>query len=704
MSDNIIDAKDSFSYSEDKNGQMSMFSSAAENAGKLECVRVEYKENTQFLPKELFSGYDSICAITFSYNTNTLEWIMKLGYKEAKVILGATFLVDKDYKNTNELVDAMAASDAGKKSISGCSYLLDMMEKGLLSVRTSSTILDHRKIYILKADDGRSRVIITSANLSKSALVNPTQIEFYTYDETAGGYEFWLSRFDSAWDLAEPLPYESVMSNETSDPIKDNVILSNISKEPDKAIILKDTSTDDQIQVKRFVIEQSEQAQRYARLLKGSGKDISRKNGNIIYKPGILKVIEKNLRQEKIKKSTILETSESYPQLTFSQEGYQALLNGKVLDTSPTDEEVRQNIEHIFEVFDRFNEFVTDSVPDLQYTYFMLLNAMFVSPFNAPVRCASYMAEKSTSSLPLFLLISSESGNSGKTFMIKTILKMMTGINNLPAFSSVDFRKAEIINAQQSCKGIPVFVDEIDNRYLTSLSSVIKNSDRICEVVQNNTVPMIIFASNDVISPDEKLRKRMIFLRPDGVVPSTADQSMWDSVGMAERRNLGNAFYRRYLELMMHTVEDDFIDRLMYHNEDVPDDWYPDLMQVSSDCIIKIINDAGLQCPDYVRQLKWNEDYSTHAKGTYDKALKEIETLYQNNSKIFTVTKDTVRITLGNDARKQAKSLKSMLPAEILKHYSQGRDGTELVLDRNALKGQGYDFGKGLLSFFRRKR
>lgn len=704
MNDNIIDAKDSFSYTEDQDGQMSLFSSQTDNTELLECVRSEYRDSTMLSPQELFTGYDSICAITFSYNTSALEWIMKLGFKEARIILGATFMVNKDYKNTNELIDAMVASDAGKKSISGCSYLLGMMEKGALTVRTSSTILDHRKIYILKADNGKTRVITTSANMSRSAIVNPTHLEFYTYDETADGYEFWLSRFDSAWDLAEPLPYESVMTKETSDPTKDNAILAPISQEPDKAVILQDTDTEDQIRVRHFVIEQDEQAQRYARLLKGSGKNIVRKNGNIIYKPGILQIIKKNLRQEKIRKSTVVETREKYPQLTFDADGHMAYLNGNVLNTFPTDDEVKQNLEHIFDVFDRFNEFVTGSVSDLQHTYFMLLNAMFVSPFNAPVRCASYIAGKSTSSLPLFLLISSKSGNTGKTFMIKTILKMMTGIDNLPAFSSVDFRKDEVINAQHSCKGIPVFVDEIDNRYLTTLSALIKNSDRTCEIIQNDTVPMIIFASNDVISPDEKLRKRMIFLRPDGVVPSTADQSMWDSIGMAERRNISNAFYRRYLGMMMDIIEGDFINRLMYHKEDVPDDWYPDLMEVSSDCIIKIIDDVGLRCPDYMQQLKWNEDYSTHAKSTYEQALKEIQSLYKNNSKIFTVTKDTVRLTLGTDARKQAMSLKSMLPAEILRHYSQGRDGTELVLDRKALKDRGYDFGKGLWSFLRKNK
>lgn len=92
--------------------------------------------------------------------------------------------------------------------------------------------------------------------------------------------------------------------------------------------------------------------------------------------------------------------------------------------------------------------------------------------------------------------------------------------------------------------GVPIFIDEINNSYLSHMNTTIKISDQICEMRQQDNIPMLILASNDVTDPDMKLRKRMIFLNPEGTIPSDANQTGWLSAGNSLISKLGSSLYR----------------------------------------------------------------------------------------------------------------------------------------------------------------
>ncbi|MBQ3796855.1 MAG: hypothetical protein II842_11315 [Butyrivibrio sp.] len=66
-------------------------------------------------------------------------------------------------------------------------------------------------------------------------------------------------------------------------------------------------------------------------------------------------------------------------------------------------------------------------------------------------------------SLPLLLLIASETANCGKTFIVNTALKMMTGLE-LPTFNKANCRKEDVTRIQVTGRSVPVFIDELDNK------------------------------------------------------------------------------------------------------------------------------------------------------------------------------------------------------------------------------------------------
>ena len=94
------------------------------------------------------------------------------------------------------------AGDAVKKR----EKLVNMMKDDRLVFRTPTFILDHRKLYILKSDDGRTRVITSSANMSYDAW-NNSQIELYEYDDTEKAYDEYKALSRTKADYIHTKPY-----------------------------------------------------------------------------------------------------------------------------------------------------------------------------------------------------------------------------------------------------------------------------------------------------------------------------------------------------------------------------------------------------------------------------------------------------------------------------------------------------------------
>lgn len=143
---------------------------------KSELVNVEYLK-----ADDLFSEFDSIKVITFSYDINFMDHLMQF-FKYGEIILGADYMAQKDGK-LNDLLEVAANNYEAIQAVKSKKHLVEMIAKGDLNLRTSNYILDHRKIYLLKSDDGRTRVIKASANMSGRAW-NGEHIEHYEYDDT----------------------------------------------------------------------------------------------------------------------------------------------------------------------------------------------------------------------------------------------------------------------------------------------------------------------------------------------------------------------------------------------------------------------------------------------------------------------------------------------------------------------------------------
>lgn len=293
----------------------------------------------------------------------------------------------------------------------------------------------------------------------------------------------------------------------------------------------------------------------------------------------------------------------------------------------------------------------------------------------------------------------------GKTFMMSVILKLMTG-KNIPEEKGVEVGKDKLKALQTGSKGIPIFVDEISSGYISQKGDYLKNPEQ-CERLSLHCMPLVVFASNEILSLEEKYRKRIMLISYEGCLPSTVDQSEYKSKGKAILNRLTNAFYREYLRRMLPQIND--VVRHMYDIEHREDGYYPDIMSISSNVIIDMLNEYGYDIPEYIRPLTWNHDYSINATSVSSDALEQIEGLYKTNKKDFIIdtVADTVTLVLGKtgEIEKMFLAWERCLPNEICAESTPSRDVCRIKFNKTQLETfLGHTLSNGFMSFIQSKR
>lgn len=680
-----MDGQLSFFDNDDVRSQFSVIEGNSKTGNhQVKCYHTEMKGVSYPTVDELFSGFDSIRAITFSYNMDFINEIMKK-FKYGEIILGAPFMPRKDPKITEFLAETLTNAKETADIVRRYPRLSEMMIAGDLMIHTPTCVLDHRKIYLLSSDSGRTRVIAPSANFSGRAW-NGEHMETYQSDDTEYSYKSYLEDFETAWMDSEEIPAEVITTKKTDDIIEGNAIIKKV-KETGNAVILQQPvydSEETEFKNIKYAIDHDNIKEAYREIL--ADLNVKSKKGIIELIPKAIEKLEfNNKKRIQKKKVKIKNVTEKYPTMEYDCFNKEIKLNEKEINLYPTEEEVKQDIDELLGLFHNFDQFVGDT-ERLKEAHFKLLNAMFCSPYNAKLRCTAKIKDVPRSSLPLFMLVTSKTSNCGKTFMIRAILKMMTG-RELDVINKEDCKKEDIRSIQVGCKGVPVFIDELDNTYFARIRDIIKHPEK-CEDNQLEYQPMIVFASNEADEPDEIVRKRMIFLRIEGALPSSIDKSAFKGMGDAIIRRLGTAFYREYSRRLLDAVKE-FLDYMIY-TENRADSWYPDLMAASSEVIISILEDYGYEVPSYVKKLTWNDDYAENAHFIAEDTFDAIRSFYEQNKKAFTFTKTHVIIELGNDknSKRRMKSWVNTLPSEMQAENISTKDCFKISINRKEFEKQ----------------
>lgn len=647
-------------------------SAGAGSTPRLDVVKLEYLGSESVSWRELFDGFESIKAITFSSGVEFVYRLLEM-FADAEIIFGCEavmkYTMQEIMAYQSKLIDRIRKGDSAAKQ-----HLIVRVERGDVRLFVARTKLSHEKVYLLRAADGRKRVVMGSANLSFNAF-GGRQRENICYIDGDAAYDRYLESYES---LKRDCVDEITKRALTDADIADNIDALPISEtvKVKKAIYIEPVkSADDDV---RFVLDTCNLAKSIKPAIPETKAD--KKAGKILVSPEVIQKVRRQVVREQERER---ELRNEYPQLVVDVERESVMLNGAKLDLSPSVEEVRTDVDLFMRYMDGYSRFHGDFV-GMQQRYYEFANWFFCSPFMAVMRDTAIRYDQKTLPYPVFGLVYGQS-KAGKTSFLETLLKMMIGQKT--KIGAPEFTRTTIDGLRHQVQGAPIIVDDLTNtRFNQHAIETIKNDDFGSLEHLVNYPAVVISANEDVKAVAQEVIRRTVICRVQAGLTNT--EVMKSNVVRSVQQKIGTAFYREYLRQMLIVVPE-LMDQL---KDDSPESESPDILAASSRIIRNIIAGHVEEFPPYVADLSLENYFSEQVTGKY--AIQTIQTAWRSNQKAFEVNEraNVVRYEAGEnwDADRLMKELPETLCAK------RSRDSVIMDLDA-ARQFFGIDFKRPTL-------
>lgn len=636
----------------------------------LDVVRMEFVEADTLRWQDLFSGFDTLRAITYS---SAIGFVYQLAdmFEDVEVIFGCEDVLSYSLQEIMayqcKLVDRMRET-ASKMKVD----LISRVEDNTLHFFVAREKLSHEKIYLLSASDGRKRVVMGSANMSYAAF-GGRQRENICYIDGSSAYDWYLNSYNEFRDeCTDQILKETLAIADDGEHIEEIPIARTVRAK--KALMLEtvEASKEDV----RFALDVKGLAARFA-----SSVPKPDKKGKTLLSPEKIKIIRRQIVADKTKEK---ELRSEYPQLeVFADEGT-VKLNGDSMDLAPSGKEITQDVSLFLRYMGGYEKFHGD-VAGMQRRYFEFANWFFCSPFMGCMRDMAVHYNQNTLPYPVFGLVYGQS-KAGKTSFLETLLKMMIGQKT--KISAPDFTRSSIEGLKRTVKGAPIIVDDLTNtRFNQHAIETIKNDDFGIADHLVHYPAVVISANEDVKAVAPEVIRRTVVCRVQAGLTNT--EVMRSNVVRTVQREIGTAFYREYLRRMLEVVPDLLEEIKCDENESAPD-----ILAVSSAIIVSIIKEHTEEdLPAFVRELTLDDYFSERVTGSY--AMKVICDAWKTSQTSFEISERTNELRYNAGATWEADRILKELPETLEAHKS--RDW--LVMNLNDAKEFfGIDFKKSWLS------
>lgn len=627
---------------------------------KLDVVKMDYVGAESTTWEDLFAGYDSLKAITFSSGIGFVYQLLEL-FKDAEIIFGCeevmSYTLQEIMAYQSKLMERIRNTDSAVKE-----RMIARVENRDVRLYVARRRLSHEKLYLLKANDGRTRVIFGSANMSSNAF-SGWQREIICYVDSKEAYE----RFEEV--------YEDLKSDSVDSITKKAIEISDTSENIDTLPIAETVKVEKAIYIEpdkevwpdvNFVLDTRNLAKKIGPSIPVSKEE--RKKGKVLVTPEIIQRVRRQLVKENEHEK---ELRSEYPQLVVDVERSAVLLNGEALELHPQLDEVKRDAELFARYMKGYERFHGDC-DGMQHRYYEFANWFFCSPFMAVMRDTALRYDQKTLPYPVFGLIYGQS-KAGKTSFLETLLKMMIG--QKVKISAPEFTRTTIDGLRRTVQGAPIIVDDLTNtRFNQHAIETIKNDDfgAIDHII--NYPAVVISANEDVKAVAPEVIRRTVICRVQAGLTNT--EVMKSNVVRSVQQKIGTALYREYLRRMLDAVPG-MMETL---KDDDPESESPDILKVSSSNLCSIFRECLPDCPAFIRELSLEDYFSEKVTGKY--AIQTIRTAWQANPKAFEVDArlNTIRYIAGEnwDADRLMKELPENLCAR--------RSRDSVIMDLDAAK------------------
>lgn len=604
------------------NTQMSLFDFAPDQMesmsnGNLKVVKAEFVEKKNIGWIDLFTGYDELYGITFSSGIQFMEKVFD-SFEHVEMIFGCEGVLNDDLAT---IISAQIKSVETIVKSKSALRIAERMRIGSIDIRVSRDTKSHEKIFILKAKDGRVRVITGSANMSASAFLGIQRENIICFDDYAA-FEYYKDIFEDFKEKCSDSVSEKVVLalNEDEDYVRDNIqetpILQTIKKK--NVIVLEPCENGDETE---FVAD-----------IKGLETEIKPliprvkpEKGKVFVTGDTIKAFKRkydeNANVKKVREKKL-------PKLHIDYDARSLFFNGKELVLSPDMDNVKKDISCLISFIESLSSFHGDYKKS-QRDYYRFLNWYFCSPFMPYLRYIGSKNEYGVIPFPVVGILYGDS-NGGKSTFINLLSKLMSGVK-VTANSSNDFTGTNISNLKTACEGLPINIDDLAKaQYDAHFEKVIKDDNwGILEHFIN--YPAIVISTNKLASLKPDISKRVVTCRID--IKIDKESGAYNSKRINESmKQATNALYCEYVRRMFGVISD--MESAMREGEEA---YFPDVFKASSIVLKDIFQECCGEIPEFVNELSYSDYFGDLAIGKH--AIEQIKTAWQTEPKMFKVDK-----------------------------------------------------------------
>lgn len=617
-----------------------------QTTASLDVVKMVFDGAESCTWKELFSGFDTLYAITYSSGIDFVYRLIDL-FEQAEILFGCDEVISYSLQEVMayqcKMVERMRDT-ASKMKLD----LVSRIENGTLRFYVARSVLSHEKLYLLSAKDGRKRVIMGSANLSRSAF-GGYQRENICYVDGDAAYDwYWDCYCQLREDCTDQIAKETLLCADDGANLEELPIAKTIKAK--KALVLQ--PTEEAKEEVRFVLDVKNLASKLAPSVPKPDK-----KGKVMLSPEKMKSIR---RQVVAAQTQEKELQSEYPQLEVFPDEMVVRLNGINLDLHPSTQEIEKDVSLFLKYMAGYEKFHGD-VTGMQRRYFEFANWFFCSPFMACMRDMAVRYNQNLLPYPVFGLVYGQS-KAGKTSFLETLLKMM--IDQKTKISAPDFTRSSIEGLKHTVKGAPIIVDDLTNtRFNQHAIETIKNDDFGVVDKLLHYPAVVISANEDVKAVAPEVIRRTVICRVQAGLTNT--EVMRSSVVRTVQREVGTALYREYLRRMLGIVSD-----LLEEMKSDESESAPDILAESSRVLVEIFEEySETACPEYIRYLTLEDYFSEKVTGSY--AIKTIRNAWNTSRSSFEISERNNEIRYNAGATWEADRILKELPETLEPHKSR---------------------------------
>lgn len=582
---------------------------------KLSVVEAEFRDVRTMNWEDLFLGYDELYAITYSSGIDFVSRVLP-NFKYAEIIFGCEAVIEQNVAMIMSIQFSQLKFISKHKS---AKMLAARLENETLKLLVSREIKSHEKIYVLKSDDGRVRVITGSANFSYSAF-NGIQRENIICMDNVEAYEYYREQFDQFKDICA-----------------DNVVHTSISRiiaDPDTASdeLIEIIPISETIKTKKMVILEEADEPEY--IIVADANNISKdikplipkadKHGKTVLVPSEISKIKRKYCEIR---ETKTEERKKMPKLHIDVELKRMLFNDVECNLNPETEKVQADVQHFFEYMEGFDAFSGD-VDKNRRTYFLFATWYLASPFMPYLRHIANSNGQDIKQFPVYAILYGES-NGGKTAFINLLTKMMCG-KKIPVNKSSDFTNTTIDGLKQTCEGLPIVIDDLNKtQYSNHISNVVKYDEW---GLKENLLfyPSVAITTNEIPSVKSDISKRAFVCHIDSCLDKDKGRVNYKKITGC-MNDMSNAFYCEYVRRMMERL-----DVMVAKIKGSDDTYLPDIFAESSATIIEIAKEFfSEELPSYMYGCDYNDYFGNKAVGR--NAILKIHRAWEFEREAFTI-------------------------------------------------------------------